>query len=226
MENDYRQIDISEWSKLSSVVYLLLAYKEAGEHVYCDFNGHKLYSDKVTMDSAYLEVCGKTKAQSDEDEKKFFEEYEKRKKTREEREAEYERRVMESNHGEPVELNQDVIVEGLKFIAEHRDISQDELFDALLEIGCNFTLEDVKREMERTDNHGTVNQGLRTGDIIAGASVICNMRDSDFGRDYGDDRFLSFDEDVSIYNYIRKATGDDSYTQASIEKAKREGKRR
>jgi hypothetical protein len=37
------------------------------------FNGHTFYSDTVTMDSAYMTVMGKTKAELDEDNRKLRE---------------------------------------------------------------------------------------------------------------------------------------------------------
>ena len=39
------------------------------------FNGHKLCSDTVTMDSAYMEVLGKTRAEFDEEQRKQREEW-------------------------------------------------------------------------------------------------------------------------------------------------------
>ena len=51
---------------LECAVYTLLAAKARGQHVWCEFNGHKLYSDNVTMDSAYLEVTGHTKQEVDQ----------------------------------------------------------------------------------------------------------------------------------------------------------------
>ena len=44
-----REIKILPNSNLESVVYTLLAYKARGESVYCKFNGHKLYSDTVSV---------------------------------------------------------------------------------------------------------------------------------------------------------------------------------
>ena len=37
------------------------------------------------------------------------------------------------------------------------------------------------------------------------------------GRSYADDRFLSLDDDISIYHYVRKVTGDENYTKENIE---------
>lgn len=61
-----REIEVLAGSTLESVVYTLLAAKSRGEHVYCIFNGHKLHSDSVSMDSAYMEVCGYTKEEHDQ----------------------------------------------------------------------------------------------------------------------------------------------------------------
>ena len=210
------KIDISNWQTLDAVVYLLQAYKADRHHVYCEFKGHRLDSDTVTMDSAYLEVCGKTKEEYEKEVDSIFEDIATEKKNRETREQRYKRKVAESNHGEPVEISQDVVVEGLKYICEHQDATQDELIDALLELGCNFTLADIRREVERTNYRNDINYGLRHGDLLVGASIICNMRDSEFGRGYGK-QFLYKDGAVSIYNYIRKATGDDSYTKAYVD---------
>ncbi len=214
----YKEILIPAGKNLESVVYLLLSYKADGSHVYCDFNGHKLYSDTVTMESAYLEVCGKTKEQVEEDQKKELERAAKREESRKEREQRYKRKVFESNNGEPVEVSMDKVIEGLKYICEHRDVSQEELIDALLELGCNFTLEDVRREIAKTEKEPlTIDKGLHTGDLIAGASVICNVRDSEFGRAYAEDYFLENDNEISIYHFIRVVTKDENYTKENID---------
>lgn len=43
---------------LKSCIDKLLEYKEKGKLVFVEFNGHKLYSDTITLDSAYEEVTG------------------------------------------------------------------------------------------------------------------------------------------------------------------------
>lgn len=62
-----REIKLPISSSLEEAVNALLDAKARGESVYCKFNGHKLYSDTVTMDSAYLEITGQTKADFDRD---------------------------------------------------------------------------------------------------------------------------------------------------------------
>ena len=69
-----REIKFKAGWDLENVVYVLLAAKENGDCVYCNFNGHILHSDSVSMDSAYIEVCGCTKAEFN---KKIQEEYDK-----------------------------------------------------------------------------------------------------------------------------------------------------
>ena len=49
--NDYRII--SAGSCLSKTIEMLLRYREKGEKVCCDYNGHTLYSDTENEDEAY-----------------------------------------------------------------------------------------------------------------------------------------------------------------------------
>lgn len=72
-----RKIELALGSNLDEAIELLLKAKAEGKSVYCDFNGHILYSDDITVDSAYMEVCGKTKAEYDEDRRIWYEKYEK-----------------------------------------------------------------------------------------------------------------------------------------------------
>lgn len=59
---------------IDTAVERLLEAKAEGKHVFCVFNGVKLYSDNVTLDSAYTEICGCTKAEFDERLEKSVEE--------------------------------------------------------------------------------------------------------------------------------------------------------
>lgn len=79
MNKYYRETDFLLGSSIEHCVNELLEYKEKGEFVYGTFNGHKLYSDTVTMDSAYKEITGKTKKQFDDYIKRQNDEYQKQK---------------------------------------------------------------------------------------------------------------------------------------------------
>ena len=80
-----REIELLLGDNLESAVYTLLAAKARGEHVYCNFNGITLHSDTVSMDSAYMEVLGCTKAEYDKHQKELLENYEREEKVAEQR---------------------------------------------------------------------------------------------------------------------------------------------
>ena len=61
---------------LETVVRELIKFRKAGFDVYCEFNGHTLYSRNVTLDSAYLEVTGYTYAGFQEMRRKQIEAWE------------------------------------------------------------------------------------------------------------------------------------------------------
>lgn len=77
---EYRKIEFEAGGRIEKAVQYLLRYKERGELVYGEFNGHKLYSDVDDLDSAYLKVTGKTKAEFDDEERKHNEEYQNEKR--------------------------------------------------------------------------------------------------------------------------------------------------
>ena len=70
-----KKIDISFCNTLEDAVNELLRRRANGEHVYCIFNDVKLYSDNVTMDSAYMEVCGCTKEEHDRRMEEYIDNY-------------------------------------------------------------------------------------------------------------------------------------------------------
>ncbi len=84
MKKTHKKIEFTGGESLESAVKELSRYKENGELAYGEFNGEKLYSDTDDMDSAYLKVTGKTKAECDEAARKRNDEYEKEKREHEE----------------------------------------------------------------------------------------------------------------------------------------------
>lgn len=77
MNKNYREIEFYCGWTIERAVMELLEYQKNGELVCGDFNGHTLYSDNVTVDSAYLEILGKTKAEFDRDQEEWRENYRK-----------------------------------------------------------------------------------------------------------------------------------------------------
>ena len=209
-----REIQVAPGDNLESVVYTLLAEKAKGKHAFCFFNNHKLHSDTVTMDSAFKEVTGFTKEEFDKKQQEWREEFEREQKEREAREQEYAQIVEAGRTDESRKITLDKVIAGLKFIAYNQNMDQKELIEGLLRLGCGFSLEDI---VEQFPEQVKLFEGVKNGDISCGASIIANVRDSEFGRAYCDDRFLSVDDDTSIYHFIRITTGDQTFTKEKID---------
>lgn len=68
----YRKIDLYPGCDIETAVNLLQEHNEKGQMVYCEFNGRELYSDKITLDSAFKLITGKTKAEFDKDQNEYI----------------------------------------------------------------------------------------------------------------------------------------------------------
>ncbi len=200
-------------SNIDSAVYLLLSYKARGVHAYGVFNGYELDSETVSMDGAYKKILGCTKEEWDEKQRQSRIEYERQEKEREIREAGYKNTVAEHRANSDGIITMDKVIAGLKFIAENQEISQEEMIQGLLDLGCDFSFDDIKRQFP---DQGLLFDSMRKCYASGGASLIVNARDSEGGRAYVEDRFLSLDDYTSIYHFIRVVTGDESYTKENI----------
>lgn len=58
---EYKEIEFYPGCTIEQAVHELWDYNSKGLMVYGEFNGHKLYSDTVTMDGAYKEITGQSK---------------------------------------------------------------------------------------------------------------------------------------------------------------------
>ena len=113
-----------------------------------------------------------------------------------------------------MEIKMEKVIEALKFIAEHRSMGFKQLREELIKLGCTFTFDDIKRQCPEDI---LLFDGMGEGDLGCGASVVANVRENAFGKSYCDDRFLSVDDGTSIYHFVRKVTGDETYTKAMID---------
>lgn len=75
MSNNYREIEFLGGCSIEDAVLELLEHKGRGELVCGSFNGHMLYSDKVTVDGAYMEILGMTKAEHERKQREWRENY-------------------------------------------------------------------------------------------------------------------------------------------------------
>jgi predicted nuclease with TOPRIM domain len=81
----YEKIEFFAGNTIEQAVNQLLNYKAQGKLVCGEFNGITLYSDTVTMDSAYKEITGKTKAEFDKGQQEWKDNYDKQKQEHEEK---------------------------------------------------------------------------------------------------------------------------------------------
>lgn len=73
---NYKEIYFLAGSTIDEAMRKLAKFKERGELACGEFNTVKLYSDIDDLDSAYVKITGKTKAECDDAERKRHEEYE------------------------------------------------------------------------------------------------------------------------------------------------------
>ena len=81
MGTDYRKIEFAAGESIETVVAELLKHNRQGELVCGCFNGHMLYSDKVTLDNVYLAVLGKSKAEYDKEKTEWIMREERKRKS-------------------------------------------------------------------------------------------------------------------------------------------------
>ena len=77
---DYKEIELWAGCTIDQVVRELQEYKYRRILAYADFNGVRLYSDAITLDDAYKQITGKTKAEFDKSQEEWHENYERKEK--------------------------------------------------------------------------------------------------------------------------------------------------
>ena len=60
MKKDYRKITLEKGITINEMVFYLMEYASRGEFVCVEYEGHKFYSDTISMNSAYQKVYGKS----------------------------------------------------------------------------------------------------------------------------------------------------------------------
>ena len=209
-----KRLFIPEGLSLDETVYRLLDAKAKGEKAWCEYKGHILYSDTVSVESAYKEVYDYDTKSHMED-KQAFEDKIKNRRDRIDSddlkriEKVKEARALAKQNGED-KITKETVINGLKYIAEHKDIDQDELVDGLINRNCFFTFKDVQKQFQ---GKIVFEDGFRRGVLSAGAYIIIVMRDSYGERKMVEQKFFSEDNDKSIYFYIRNVNNEPTYTK-------------
>lgn len=210
------EIDLPYLTNFDKAVELLLEYKKEGINCFIDFNWTKIFSADInTVDDAYLQYHWMRKAELEEKRRENTKELEALVKEESEEEIEkwYIKKIEDSREWKESIITKDAVINGLKFIAEHPDMEQNQLIDELIAIWCNFTLEDIEKQFPDWN----LFSGMKQGDIAGWAFVIYNVMTSRYWRHYCKDRFLSNDNEISVYAFIRKISGDETYTKEYVD---------
>ena len=73
--SEYKELYVLAGASIEDVVRDLIVYKKHGLKACAEFNGVMLYSDTVTLDSAYIAITGVTKAEYNAVQKAMLEQY-------------------------------------------------------------------------------------------------------------------------------------------------------
>lgn len=233
------KIDLPLNITLDEAVELLLKKKEEGIKCFINFCWTIIDSANTNnIDDAYLQYLWITKSEHDaelDEERRTLDEWtEKRRieksiliekqkeqewkrRERVERERWYAKRIEESREWKEITITMDKVIAWLKFIAEHPKMEPNELIDNLINLGCNFTFEDIDKQCPKGV---LLHPGMAEWNMWCGASVIAMC----MSYGYAADSFFAFDHDSSAYSFIRKVTGDDTYTKEYVDSLIKEGK--
>lgn len=106
------------------------------------------------------------------------------------------------------------VVSGLKYIVEHQHNDYLEVAQNLIKLGCTYSKKDILKQANQEEID--VRKGMKTGDIYAGAMIICQVRDYICDMSIYSQNFMKEDNEYSVYNYIRTLTGDENYTKDNV----------
>jgi hypothetical protein len=156
MNKNYKKINFRWGGTLEDAVNELLYYKSQGVLAFGEFNGTSLYSDTVTMDGAYLDVIGETKAEFDKSQRVWKENCDR----------------IEKEHKEKIPLlTEEWIKKGREILTEDKweywdkivPIRLSDLYHGM-ELGCcldivkilnnNGTFDEAKKMIESQDHSG------------------------------------------------------------------------
>ncbi|ACA42291.1 hypothetical protein [Lysinibacillus sphaericus] len=161
MNKKYEEIKFFAGNTIEQAVKELLSYKEEGKLVCGEFNGVVLYSDIVTMESAYQKITGKTKAEFDKSQQEWKEKYDEKKKKHEDEIPNLTKVWMEK--GREI-LSEDRWEHWDKIVPVRlNDLNEDMELGASLDIvrilNSNGTLDEAKEKIE-SQGHSGMSFGL------------------------------------------------------------------
>lgn len=161
MNKKYEEIDFLPGKTIEKAVEELLSYKEEGKLVCAEFNGVVLYSDTVTMDSAYQKITGNTKAELDKLQQEWKENYDKQKKEHEDKIPEMTKFWMEKGREvlteDRWELWDMIVPFRLKDLYQGMELGAS--LDIIKILNSNGSLDEAKEKIQ-SQNHSGMSFGL------------------------------------------------------------------
>ena len=160
MKKEYLKIGFCS-NTIEDTVNELLNFKEKGQLASCNFNGTTLYSDTVTMDSAYKEITRKTKSEFDDELKQHQENRRRQQREHKEKTPELAKVWMERGRKILTEDKWDywdkIVPIRLNDLYEGMEL--DSCLDIVDILNNDGTLEEAKKEIEN-QNHSGMSFGL------------------------------------------------------------------
>lgn len=168
---NYVKIDLIVSTTIDQAVEQLLEYKKNGKFACTSFNGVDLYSDTVTIDSAYKEIVGKTKSEFDKAQQEWRDDYKKQ----------------EEEHKEKIpELSKDWMEKGRKILTEDKWEFWDKIVPIRLsdlyrgmELGCSLDIieilnsgEDLNVAKKKIEEQG--HSGMSYGLVCSMIKELCD----------------------------------------------------
>ena len=100
-------------------------------------------------------------------------------------------------------ITREKVINGLKFIIDNQNLEYEQVRKGLLDLGCDFTFEDQKREFPN-EEEGSLFEGVKEGKLVVGANIIINVVANEFGFEFVKERFLNEKSEYSLYNLVNK----------------------
>ena len=121
-----------------------------------------------------------------------------------EKEARIKELLNESREYGVSEITTELVFKGMRYILSHEEDEYEDFAKGLIDLGCNFNIDEVNEMVKESGKEDmTISEGLLRGDILTGASIICNVRDSYYNMGYAFSRIIYRDSpDAPVLRYM------------------------
>ena len=205
--NNLNELVIPYMTHFEDAVKMILAEQAKGKRFFVKFNDKTFISGNLTEEGMYQTYYGHSKAE-DQFIHKVIWTHPKFERFSGKMLDDY---LEESRKEHIMPATMENVIEGLKFIAEnHNNDNAIVVQKALIDYGFNFNETDIKRQ-------DALNVNLRYA-----VKLFVEYRDSLYGSRAVVEKFLTEDDEESLYSYIRLLSNDPTYTKEYVDKKKQQ----